>query len=106
MDEVVVAAGVAVPLFVALLAAITYLAATCRQQRRRRTPTGHVFRGQGEAVTVAELLEDAAERGDGIRLNWSRKDVDAAGRVRLDSLDEFPTAILPNVANAGDEDGR
>jgi hypothetical protein len=101
MDEVIIAAGIAVPLFVELIAAITYLVAVCRRKRERGAPTSHVFRGQGEAVTVAELLEDAAERGEAVRLNWSRRDLDAASCVRQDTPDEFPTAILPRVD--GDE---
>ena len=97
MDEVVVAAGIAVPLFVALVAAIAYLVTICRRERRRRPSTGHGFRGQGEAVTVAELLGDAAEHGEPVRLNWSQRDLDASRHGRPGIRDKFPTAILPIV---------
>ena len=64
----------------------------------------HVFRGQGEAVTAAELLEEAVERGEGIRLNWSDDDVDEIERMRPFVQDQFPAAILPRVAAVSDEE--
>lgn len=57
----------------------------------------HAFRGQGEAVTVAELLADAKERGEPIRLNWPTEDVDEAGLMRPYVQDQFPTAELPRI---------
>jgi hypothetical protein len=96
MDEVLVAAGVAVPLVVALVCAVWCLVANSRRERPRRGST-HVFRGQGEAVTVAELLNDATERGEGIRLNWPEDDLDERGLVRPYAQDQFPTIILPRI---------
>jgi hypothetical protein len=97
MDEVLVAANVGLPLCVALIGAIWYLVASSRREQRKRAPMSHAFKGQGEAVTVAELLEEAVEQGDSIRLNWSVDDLDSFGRVRPYVQDEFPTAILPKV---------
>lgn len=54
----------------------------------------HLFRGQGEAITVAELLEDAVERGEGVRLNWPVDDLDFSP-IRADELGQYPTVILP-----------
>ena len=97
MDKTLVTSSVAVPLLIALISAIWFLVANSRKKKRKHAPTDHVFRGQGEAVTVAELLEEAIEHGDGIRLNWSKDDLDALGRVRPHVQDEFPTAVLPRV---------
>src|SRR5687767_4693489 len=101
MDRVLLAASFAVPLFVTLVGAIWLLVASSRRERRERVPTGHVLQGQGEAVTVAELLEEAIEQGEPIRLNWSEDNVDAVGRVRPYVQNEFPTAVLPRI-----EDGK
>jgi hypothetical protein len=117
MAEVLVALGVMVPLVVALTWAIWWLVASARRERRRRQAAevygsryqveggfmgaheapAHLLRGQGEAVTVAELLEEAIERGEATRLNWPEGDLDQAGWVRPYAQDQFPTAILPRV---------
>lgn len=97
------AIGIALSLVVALAGAIWFLVANSQQKRRTREATGHVFRGQGETVTVAELIEDAAERGEGIRLNWSGEDFDEAGQVRPYAQDQFPTVILPKIDGFGDK---
>lgn len=97
MDELLVAAGIAVVLIVAMAGAVWFLMARCLRNRRGRTTTTHLFRGQGEAVTVAELLEEAAERGEPVRLNWPEGDLDEADRMRPYVQDHFPTAILPKI---------
>jgi hypothetical protein len=96
MDEVLVAASIAVPLLVALVCAVWCLVASSRREGRRRG-AAHVFRGQGEAVTVAELLNEAAERGEGVRLNWPEEDLDERGLARPYAQDQFPTMILPRI---------
>lgn len=103
MDEWLVA-GVAVVLTVALAGAVWFLVARFLRDRRNRTATTHVFRGQGQAVTVAELLEDAAERGEPVRLNWPEDHLDKAGRMRPYVQDQFPTAILPKIEDFDDQD--
>jgi hypothetical protein len=118
MDTLLVWAGVVAVLLVALVSAIWLLVALNRKDRRRKhRPTRHVFRGQGEAVRVTELLEEARERGEGIRLNWSTADEervsegywpgmrpyvqDHLGTVEMgkvpELLEEWPTAILPRT---------
>ncbi|MFL6142510.1 MAG: hypothetical protein ACJ72N_11685 [Labedaea sp.] len=100
MDRLLVAASFVVPLTVALAWATWYLMALGRSYRRQPSMS-HVFRGQGEAITVAELLQEAVEQGEGMRLNWTGADLDAGGRVRPHMRDEFPTAILPRVRDFG-----
>lgn len=104
MGEWLVAAGVAVVLAVALAAAAWFLVARCLRDRRSRTTTTHVFRGQGQAVTVSELLEEAAERGEPVQLNWTEDVLDEAGRMRPHVEDQFPTAILPKIEDFDDHD--
>jgi hypothetical protein len=123
MDELFMALGVTISLVVALAWAIWWTVASVRRDRRRQrvaaayarryqgepgllgdTRPAHRFRGQGDAVTVAELLDEAGERGDGLRLNWPEHDLDRAGRVRPYVQDEFPTAILPRVDHNRDTD--
>lgn len=48
-------------------------------------------------MTVAELLEEAVERGEPTRLNWPADNLDKAGRVLPFAQHHFPTAILPQV---------
>jgi hypothetical protein len=89
------------PILVALVCSVSLvvgLVAVCWlvRARRRRGPA-HLFRGQGEAVTVDELLEEAKQRGEGVRLNWPQTDLDEAGLVRPYVQDQFPTAILPPI---------
>lgn len=103
MDHLLVAASVTVPLIVALAGAIWYLVAIVRRDRLERNASSHRFRGQGEAVTVTELIEDAVERGEGLRLNWPQDDIDNTGRVRPYAQDQFPTAILPKIDDFGDQ---
>lgn len=103
MDEWLVV-GVTVPLTVALAGAIWFLVASGRRDRQERNAPGHRFRGQGEAVTVAELVEDAVERGEAIRLNWPEGDIDETGRTRPYAQDQFPTTILPKIEGFGDQD--
>jgi hypothetical protein len=84
------------------------VADTLHQRRRIQTAaetrsTGdlnhpaHLFCGQIGAVTVAELLEKAAQQGEGTRLNWPEVDPDDAELIRPYAQDLFPTAILPRV---------
>src|SRR2546429_78312 len=103
MDEWLVAASVTVSLTVALGGAIWFLVASGRRDRQERNAPGHRFRGQGEAVTVAELVEDAVERGEAIRLNWPEGDNVETGRVRPYAQDQFPTTILPKIDDFGDQ---
>ena len=103
MDRLLVAASVTVPLIVALTGAICYLVAIVRRDRQERNATGHRFRGQGDAITVAELVEDAVERGEAIRLYWPEGDIDETRRVRPYAQDQFPTTILPKVEGFGDQ---
>lgn len=102
MDEWLVA-GIALAVAVALAGAVWFLVARCLRDRRSRSATTHLFRGQGQAVTVAELLEEAAERGEPIRLNWPN-DLDEAGRMRPYEPQQFPTAILPKIEDFDDQD--
>ncbi|HEU5471339.1 MAG TPA: hypothetical protein VFV67_11850 [Actinophytocola sp.] len=99
---------------VTLAATIGYLAASShhRRQRRRalkisqqtrpRPPRHksdrplHRFYGQGEAITVPELLEEAIGNGHGLRLNWPVDDF-AASPIRPDDQGQFPTVILPTI---------
>jgi hypothetical protein len=104
MDEWLVAAGAAVPLMVALAFAVWFLVARCGRDRRERRTTRHVFRGQGEAITVQELLDDAADKGEPTRLNWPEDDFNNAGLMRLYVQDQFPTAIFPTIADSNDHD--
>jgi hypothetical protein len=54
-------------------------------------------------VTVAELVERIARAGLPLRLNWRAEDEqEAADAAGVHAPDEFPTAVLPVVA---DEDG-
>jgi hypothetical protein len=78
MDEPLVALGAAISLVVALAGVIWWLVASARRDRRRqriavdyarcylgepglrgRPEPAHLLRGQGEAITVAELLDQA-----------------------------------------------
>lgn len=95
MDAHLSALAVIVP--VAVLAGVVVWLVV--RWRRRRHRSAHLFRGQGQAVTVAELLEEAAERGEGVRLNWPDTDLDEAGLVRPYVQDQFPTAILPRLSD-------
>jgi hypothetical protein len=120
MDVVLVWLGAVVSLVVALAWAIWWYVASVRRDRRRQrvaaayagryrvagglwadTRAAHLFRGQGEAVTVAELLDEARERGEAIRLNWP-DEPGHAGRVRPYALGQLPTAILPPVNHTVD----
>ena len=113
--------GLAVSLCVALSWAIWCLTASTQRQRRQRAmrhhastdQTGgiggygrpiHRFRGQGEAVTVSELLDEAIQRGEGIRLNWPTDDLPASP-IQADHLGQFPTAILPRVRELDEREG-
>lgn len=109
------AAAIVIPLALALAGAICLLVAQNRATRRP-VPTRHLFRGQGEAVTVAELLDNTLEQGKGAQLNWSADDeARADSRWRglrpyvqdqmgtefisknFSSESDFPTEILPRV---------
>lgn len=92
MDALLPALGVVVPAGI-LASLVCWLLI----RRMRREGPAHLFRGQGEAVTVAKLLEEATERGEGVRLNWPDTDLDEAGLVRPNARDQFPTAILPRL---------
>jgi hypothetical protein len=70
----------------------------------RQGRPSHLFCGQGEAVTVAELLAEAREQGEGVRFNWPEDDLDRARPMRPYVQDQFPTAILPKVGDSGEVD--
>lgn len=67
----------------------------------RGRPKTHVFRGQGEAITVADLLDDAAERRAGVRLNWPTDDREFSP-IRPDDRGQYPTVILPPISGDGE----
>ncbi|HEU5472232.1 MAG TPA: hypothetical protein VFV67_16380 [Actinophytocola sp.] len=98
MDQLRIALALMVPLVVALGCAISFLVGDTRRARRRRAArrSRHRFRGQGEAITVAELVDDATEKGQGIRLSWPEDDL-YRSPIRPDELGQFPTVILPRV---------
>ncbi|HEU5474104.1 MAG TPA: hypothetical protein VFV67_25950 [Actinophytocola sp.] len=97
LDTIWVATGSAVVLSVALCCAIVRLLSE-RRLDRNRGGAAHAFRGQGEAILVAELLEEAAERGQGIRLNWPEDDFEASP-IRPDGWGQYPTAELPRITD-------
>lgn len=74
--------------------------AICCLVADKRTAQMHVFRGQGEAITVAELLDDAAERRAGVRLNWPTDDREFSP-IRPDDRGQYPTVILPRISGDG-----
>lgn len=96
------AAGFIVPLTVALAWAIWFLLTQNRRERHR-----HVHRGQGEAVTVDELVEETIEQGEPLRLNWSEQDeAKAHGRwrgTRPYAQDQLRTEIMPHARRTADE---
>ncbi|MFL6141752.1 MAG: hypothetical protein ACJ72N_07770 [Labedaea sp.] len=115
MDKVWVALALSVPLIMGGAWAVSFLAIDTRREGRLRAlrhharddhavdsacncyaRPGHRFRGQGEAITVAELLEDAIERGVGIRLNWPEDDLDRSP-IQADEQGQFPTVVLPSL---------
>lgn len=123
------ALGMTVPLVVGLCSAIWWLVASSRRERRRRRAAtdgndrrdqaapsstrqrdrpAHLFRGQGEAVTVAELLEEARERGGSVRPDWPKERLDEAGWVRPYARGQLPTVVLARVTapEAAIENGR
>lgn len=89
MDGLLVV-GIAISVALALGLAAFFLAV--KAERRRRN--------QGQAVTVAELLEDAKQHGEPLRLNWSRDELDAYGRVRPEAHDDLPTGVFPAVRDS------
>ena len=97
-----VAAGFIVPLTVALAWAVWFLLAQSRRERHR-----HVLRGQGEAVTVGELMEETIEQGEPLRLNWSKQDeAKARGRwrgIRPYAQDQLGTEIMPHARRTEDD---
>ncbi|HEU5471100.1 MAG TPA: hypothetical protein VFV67_10635 [Actinophytocola sp.] len=96
MEEVHAAVGAGVMLVVALGGAVGLLVSDTRRQVVRRPI--HRFRGQGEAITVAELVADAREEGRGLRLNWPVDDF-LASPIRADERGQFPTVVLPLVGD-------
>lgn len=96
--------GLVVVLVVALVAVIWLLVMQCRKTPQGQPSTRHVFRGQGEAVTVAELVAEAKEQGEGVRLNWPEDDLDRARPMRPYIQDQFPTVILPVVGGVDEFD--
>ena len=111
MDEVHMAAGAILVLAMALGGAVGWLVGGSRRARQRRWITRgylhvreeaqrriHRFRGQGEAVTVAELLEEAVEEGHGLRLNWPQDDL-LCSPIRPDDRGQFPTVVLPRIGD-------
>ena len=115
MDPVLLPLVATTLLMAGLFWSIWYTVADSKHERRRRrvvasymrAPHGfrdgngrsvHRFRGQGEAVTVAELLEDAVEQGEGLRLNWPTDDA-SASPIRADGLGQFPTVVLPRMVD-------
>ncbi|WP_436501795.1 hypothetical protein [Actinokineospora sp. HUAS TT18] len=49
-------------------------------------------------VSVAELLERAAEKGTGIRLHWTEADTNPHGYAMYREND-LPTAVLPRIVD-------
>ncbi|MDQ3577705.1 MAG: hypothetical protein M3443_08925 [Actinomycetota bacterium] len=90
---------------------LCWLLADWRNQRRQlgaameaaqRYVAGRIEMGKhdedhDQAVTVAELLERAAEEGEPLRLNWSTADTDPYGLVAPPDTDDWPTGVLPRV---------
>lgn len=91
----------ALGIIAAVTVALAFIACLLVTQDRSSQHTDdrnrHVFRGQGEAVTVAELLADAKERGDPTQLTWTPDDEDKAALIRPYVQDQFPTAQLPRI---------
>jgi len=104
MDEPLMAWGLVVVLVVALVAVIWLLVMQCRKTPQGQPSTRHVFRGQGEAVTVAELVAEAKEQGEGVRLNWPEDDPDRPHATRPFVQDGFPTVILSKVGDTEELD--
>jgi pimeloyl-ACP methyl ester carboxylesterase len=50
-----------------------------------------------DAVTVPELLAEAVEAGDPLRLAWPCTDLDSAGQVQRNADDDWPTGVLPVI---------
>jgi hypothetical protein len=123
MDELLTAAGVVVPIAVALTAVLWWMLASARHRRRRwqraaectwRYPLpvrvkayrpAHMLGDHSEAVTVAKLLDNACERGESVRLNWPVDEMGESELVRPNAQDEFPTAVLPPVDDNGERAG-
>jgi hypothetical protein len=68
-----------------------------RNDRHTQGRNRHVFRGQGEAVTVAELLADAREKGKPTRLDQPAVHPSEAWLMRPYIHDQFPTVKLRPV---------
>jgi hypothetical protein len=115
MDEVQAAMSAGLVLAMALGGAVGWLVSGSRRERQRRRAVRdymqerrgirdepvrpvHRFRGQGEAITVAELLEEAVEEGRGLRLNWPADDFDASP-IQPDEQGQFPTVVLPRIGD-------
>jgi hypothetical protein len=103
MDRLLGVLAVVIPLVLALALATFFLVANARRKRR--------WRNQGQAVTVAELVELAIQQGEATRLHWAKDDLDVYGRVRPSAQHDLPTAILPvltdkpTTRNRGTADG-
>jgi hypothetical protein len=107
MDPVLLALAAAVLLVGGLACTAWWLVADVLHQRRRAQAVetwlgkdlnhpAHLFCGQSQAVTVAELVERAVRQKEGIQLNWP-EEIDEAELVRPYAQDMFPTVILPRV---------
>ncbi|ANZ36955.1 hypothetical protein BBK82_13610 [Lentzea guizhouensis] len=60
-------------------------------------PTGRHHLGLGHDIPVAELLTQAAEAGDPLRLNWPDKALDERGMVRPAYRDDLPTGFISQI---------
>jgi hypothetical protein len=60
-------------------------------------PTGRHHRGLSHDVPVADLLAQAAEAGEPLRLNWPDKALDDSGMVRPAYRDDLPTGFIPQI---------
>jgi hypothetical protein len=107
MDPVWVALAAVVFLVGGLACTAWWLVADILHQRRSAQAAetwlrkdlnrpAHLFCGQSQAVTVAELVARAARPKEGIQLNWP-EEIDEAELVRPYAQDMFPTVILPRV---------
>lgn len=95
-----IALGIIVVMTVAFAFIICLLVTQDRSSQHTGERNRHVFRGQGEAVTVAELLAEAQERGEPIQLNGTPDDEDKAALMRPYVQDQFPTAQLPHIEDS------
>lgn len=59
--------------------------------------TGRHHLGLEREVPVADLLAQAADAGEPLRLNWPDEALDDTGMVRPSYRDDLPTGFLPQI---------